>query len=497
MARRRATRWRAGGLALVLAVALGDGDGAAAAGENAGGGPASASPRLELHACRLDGWPHEARCGRLRRPLDPSAPGGRQIEIEVAVVPALAQQPAPAPVFFFAGGPGQSAIDLAGALARRFTRLSNRRDLVFIDQRGTGRSAPLRCPDDEAAAAWQPLPDDDQRIARLQDCRRRLEREPHGDLRMYTTAIAVDDVDAVRAALGAERIDAIGFSYGTRVALEFQRRFPDRVRRMVLDGVVAPDLRLPRDASASREDALRALLDDCARDAGCARRFPDLDGRWQQLLAGLPREVRIDHPLTGQPQSLTLSVDTARALVGAALYVPALAAGLPQAISEAADGRFGPLLALAMALGSRHPMAGGMHFSVVCAEDMPAPGAASEQARVEPVYEKVCAHWQRAPVPEGFRNLAPSRAPVLLLSGSVDPVTPPRHAQRVAAALGEQARHVVVGDAGHGVLALACARDAAVRFIAADTAAQARSVSVDCPPRIGRPPAFVPPGVGR
>ncbi len=159
----------------------------------------------------------------LQRPLDPARPQGPQIDLHYAVVPALARNKAPDGVFFFAGGPGQSAIRLAGGLAAAHSRLQQRRDLVFVDQRGTGRSAPLACPDDDPRAALQPLAarsDEARRLQQLQACRQALQALPHGDLRFYTTEIAMADVDAVRQLLGMARINAIGASYGTRAVLE-------------------------------------------------------------------------------------------------------------------------------------------------------------------------------------------------------------------------------------------------------------------------------------
>ncbi|MBS1163483.1 MAG: cysteine proteinase, partial [Burkholderiaceae bacterium] len=201
--------------------------------------------RPGLTACRLQGVEHGALCGSVRRPLDPAAPQGTQIEVHFAVLPALARNRKPDPVFFFAGGPGQSAIEVAGRVQALLGRLSNRRDIVLVDQRGTGRSAPLVC---DEADPTQPLADavDPARmLSRLDACRARLQQLPHGDLRHYTTALAMQDADAVRRQLGADRINLVGGSYGTRAALELLRQFPHTVRRIVLDGVAPPDMVLP------------------------------------------------------------------------------------------------------------------------------------------------------------------------------------------------------------------------------------------------------------
>ncbi|OYU75537.1 MAG: cysteine protease, partial [Burkholderiales bacterium PBB5] len=271
-------------------------------------GPAADWP-AQLGPCRLDGLATALRCASLRRPLDPARPDGVQIALHYAVLPALSRHKADDPVVFLAGGPGQSATELAGPLAAAYQRLGQRRDLVFIDQRGTGRSAPLRCPDDAADAPQRSLAeqaDDTARLARLQACRRALQALPHGDLRFYSTAIASADLDAVRAALGVARVNLIAASYGTRAALDYQRQFPTRVRRAVLDGVVPPDMRLADSAAQDNQATLDGVINACAAEPACARRHPALRAQWQALLAGLPRAVSLPHPGSGLPETVTL-----------------------------------------------------------------------------------------------------------------------------------------------------------------------------------------------
>ncbi len=461
----------------------------------------AADPAMGLTPCRLKGVEHEAQCGRVKRPLDPAQPQAAQIEVHYAVLPALARRKAADPVFFFAGGPGQSAIDLAGPLSKRYARFSNRHDLVFVDQRGTGRSAPLKCADDDERAPQRPLAaalDEAQVLQRLQACRVALQQLPHGDLRQYTTTIAMADIDAVREALGVAQIDAIGASYGTRAVLEYLRQFPQRVRRAVIDGVAPPDMALPAAFSTDNQAALDAVFSGCEADAVCRSKHPALRAQWQQLLTMQTREVSVQHPLTGQLERITLTRSMLLGAVRTPLYSPVLASGLPAAIHEAAEGRYGPLLGLSTALGGIGGIASGMHFSVVCAEDLPrleasadAPGGDFGDSFAK-VYRQVCADWPRGTPPAAFYTVPATPAPVLVLSGSADPVTPPRHGARVAQALGAKARHVIVPNTGHGVLQLACLRDAVLRFVDAATETEALAVDTTCASGIPRPPAFVP-----
>ncbi len=478
-------------------------------------GPSSAwaqstAPLLQWSDCWLPGLAHQVRCGVLRRPLNDEAPQGVQIELHVAVLPAQARQALADPVVFFAGGPGQSALDLAGTISNLLARERNRRDVVLIDQRGTGRSAPLRCDgDSQPPASLASTLSPAAQLRAMQRCLTQLRALPYGDLRYFSTPAAVADAEAVRQALGVERWNLVGISYGTRVALAYLKQFPEHVRRVVLDGVVPPDMALPLAAGPDAEAAWEALLRDCEADAPCQRSFPNLRAQWRQVLASLPRDVVVNHPLTGEPERFSLSREMLASLLRVPLYAPALAAGLPQAIQAAAAGRFTPLVGLAAALGGagEGASASGMHFSVICSEDAPAleRSASPRSERGErgehwasglaELYRSVCKTWPRANVPPAFFQPALSAAPVLLLSGALDPVTPPRHAQRMQAALGPQALHRVVPNSGHGQLGLACVGDVVHSFLSASRDADALASAQDdgrCAHKLPRPPALAP-----
>jgi pimeloyl-ACP methyl ester carboxylesterase len=383
-----------------------------------------------------------------------------------------------------------------------FSRLNNRRDIVFVDQRGTGGSAPLGCkdPEDETLAE-QAEPERQLRL--LAECKAALLKQPYlkteGDLAFFTTTIAVQDLDAVRRQLGAERIDLIGGSYGTRVALEVLRQFPETVRRTVLDGVAPPDMALPASFSTDNQAAFDRLAEACAAEPACAKAHPDLRARFAALLQGLPRQAKALHPLTGIEEQFTLTRELVLGAVRGALYSPPLAAALPEAIAAADRGDYAALIGLsATQLATKSSrLATGMHFSVVCAEDLPRLAASADKPGSEfgtafaRMYEKLCAVWPRGAVPAAFYTLPKSPSATLVLSGGIDPVTPPRHGERVAKALGPLARHVVVANAGHGVMAIGCMRDVIFRFVDAGSDADALAVDTSCAAKVPRPPAFV------
>lgn len=466
--------------------------------------PAAAQPLPAwLKPCHVDGVDHQVACGVLKRPLDPAAPQGVQIDLHVTVLPALARNKKPDPVFFFAGGPGQSAIALAGPVAQLTRRLGNRRDVVLIDQRGTGKSAPLSCPEPPQTTPLAEATGVAQQIKAAARCLSVLQSLPHGDLRHYTTTVAMQDVDAVRQALGAERINLMGGSYGTRAALEYQRQFPKAVRRAVLDGLAPPDMVLPEAFSSDSQAALDAMFNACEAQAPCRDRHPRLRAQWRELLEGAPRAMSAQHPATGEREMLQVDREMLLSLVRAPLYGPALAAGLPEAIARAAGGDLTPLVGLAGALGGNRrslQLAMGMHFTVVCAEDGPrigsgAGGAPSPEfgAMYANLYRQVCASWPRGTVPAAFYDIPTAQTPVLLLSGGADPATPPRHGERTKQRLGAKAAHVVVREAGHGTLSLACLRETIFRFIDEEDEAAALALRAECADKLPRPLAWLPP----
>lgn len=462
---------------------------------------AETSPQLER--CAIDGIAQRVWCGRLNRALDPSHPEDLRFDLHFVVVPALARRKHPDPVMVLAGGPGQSAIDVAGQLRSVLARVNNRRDLIFVDQRGTGRSAPLRC-DDSSREALSETDAADQ-VAQFAACRERLEKLPYvggaSGLRMFSTTLAMRDLDAVRMHLGVQQVNLLGVSYGTRAGLEYLRLFPRHVRRAVFDGVVPPGQVLPTSASLDAQAAFDAMLAACNGDTVCARTYPTLRQDWTKLLKSLPRSISVAHPLSGRIERFELTRDALLQAVRSPLYFPAIGAALPAAITEAAAGRFEPLVGLSSVLSSRRGlrMAMGMHFSVVCAEDAPRmdeardnPGADFGRA-FENLYRRVCQTWPRAEIDAAFfQGPSAVSSPLLLLSGGLDPATPPRHAAALAAAVGRNARHEVIANAGHGTMALGCMPEVIFRFFDEPDDVQALAVDAGCARRIPRPAVFVP-----
>jgi pimeloyl-ACP methyl ester carboxylesterase len=438
----------------------------------------------------------EAQCSTLSVPEDHDAPDGRKIELAIAWVPTD-NEDAPDPVFMLAGGPGQSAREGYPSVASAFRDILRKRHVVLVDQRGTGESAPLLCRDEEGKSAITESVDDDAAAAARFAARCLASLAKSADPRHYTTTAAVRDLDAVRSALGVERINLVGISYGTRVAQQYLRRFPERVRSVILDGVVPNELVLGSEHAKNLESALDREFARCVDTPGCRDKLGSPRENFMRLAAELraaPRTVRYRDPLTGEQKDGELTYGHLASVVRMYAYFPMAAAMLPLTLHEAAAGRSDALMAQAeMMVGQlSEQITHGMQLSVMCSED-------ASQLRVDPADAGTvlgtefidftlaqCAVWPKGAMPEDFHAPIRSDAPVLLLSGEFDPVTPPRYGEQVLAGL-SQGRHLVLRGQGHNVIGVGCAPKLAARFI--DTA-DAAKLEVECLDRLGYTPPF-------
>lgn len=450
--------------------------------------------------CRIKGIAHEVRCGQLKRPQNPDEPDGKKIAIAYALIPALAKDKRPDPLFVLAGGPGQSAIALAPHVLAAQALLNTRRDLVFIDQRGTGRSNALACPAIDPTEPLRQSLNMNRRLERLSACLQTLQAQGK-DTRQYATWIAVQDLDAVRAALGAAQINLWAASYGTRVALEYIRQYPQRVRAAVLDGVVPPQIVLPTSFAQDNQAALTGLSEQCQQDRTCHAHYPDVQATVNALLARARKgQLRMKgvHPITGAAETLELDPMALSSAIRAALYLPVFATELPYALSQAQQGDGQALVTLMHTLAQPSAqMAEGMHFAVICAEDMPRLDPKAHtidnhfSASLINLYRRVCPFIAVRKVPEAFFTLPDTSTPVLILSGGADPATPPRHGQAISRQL-KNATHLVAPHLGHGVSSSGCAPRLIDQFINEPRTAE---LDASCLERIPAPNFFLMPGV--
>jgi pimeloyl-ACP methyl ester carboxylesterase len=446
-----------------------------------------------LHPCEIAEGPPDAFCGRLVVFEDRQARHGRTIGLKIVVAPALRRGAKADPLFVFEGGPGGGAATLATYRVPMFRRFQTDRDIVLVDQRGTGASNPLDCsidePDEDDFRTIEEYP-----LGRFRTCLDKLDADP----RLYTTSVAMDDIDEVRSYLGYESINLWGGSYGTRAALVYLKRHEAAVRSVVLDGVAPTDMRLPLFMARDSQRALDRLLDDCARDAACARQFPQLDQTVRALwahLAGRPT-VQFTHPRTGKPERITLSQRLVASVVFQALYSPEISSLLPRLLTDAGAGNYQGLFALAFSRDMpKGSMSEGMFLSVVCAEDLPrvtSDDIARESAgrfigtAMFDTQMKPCAFWPRGIVTDDYYAPVTSDKPVLLFSGADDPVTPPSWGDHVAEHL-PRAKHFVVPGAGHITLTRGCVAELVAAFL---DNASAEGLDGGCLNALARPPFF-------
>jgi pimeloyl-ACP methyl ester carboxylesterase len=423
----------------------------------AAGALAAAPAKLE-HSCHLPGAEDALRCITVPVALDWRRPDGPTLPLHVTVAPAFREAARPDPLFVLAGGPGQAGSDVLPLLSTAFKRVRATRDIVFIDQRGTGLSGRLDCPHSQ---------DDDLLSERESEARLRAciaaSKAPFAD---YTTAAAAHDIEQVRRVLGYGAINVWGGSYGTRLAQAYARAFPAGVRALVLDGVAAPEQVIPAGGRDSQA-ALDKLFDQCARDAGCAKAFPALRHEFEALVAKVsaaPVKVAMADPRTAEPVRIEVTSTRFLGTVHNMLYSAADARRLPFLIHSAYQGHWEPFVArhnVAGDLSSDTAPAALLYLAVVCAEDLPrmTPDLlASDHALLtRPVAQRLPAMCQALHVPAvPYRAPTTIAAPALLLSGALDPVTPPHRASRAASHM-TRAQQVVVATAGHGVSQLGCA----------------------------------------
>ena len=438
--------------------------------------PPASHRALDLAPCAVDALTEEAQCGVLEVLEDAANASGRRITLHVAVLPAQAAAPAPDPVFVFAGGPGQGARSYAAFFSRTFRAIRHERDLVFIDFRGTGDSAPLRCPglrEDEAEPLLWRLTTND-----IAECLASLQ----GDVRFYAHEAVLADVERIRASLGYDQINIWGGSYGTRAALLYALEHPANVRTLTLDGAVPLAQRFPLSTAEDGQRALDLLLQRCAADAVCHSRFPDLAERLAALVERVrePLPVVMRNPLTAQEWRGTVDWRMLGSALRTFLYSPHQTTLIPYVVYRAAADDWAPLFAmLADASGSTvDTMALGMTLSVLCTEDVPRidPQAVAAtigrswmgRAEIE-WWIAACQIWPRQSVPSIFtRPLDRLPMPALILSGDADPATPPRWGDEMLRHFAT-ARHLVV-TAGHNTSFTGCVPSLITAFISRGSA---------------------------
>jgi pimeloyl-ACP methyl ester carboxylesterase len=411
---------------------------------------------VPLEPCRTADGNVEGLCGTVSVWENRVLKHGRRLALKVMVLPAL-QAGAPDAFFPLAGGPGQSAVDAYPATG--YTNAVRKdRDVVLVDQRGTGGSAPMKCDLRDMTNAQQILGEEIS-PERLRACREQLGQT--ADLTQYTTSIFADDLDEVRAALGYDKIDLFGGSYGTRAALVYLRLHGNRVRSIALEGVVSPEYRMPLSFSRGLQGSIDQIIERCEAAAPCQQSYPDLRKEFDAVLAQLDKQpVKADVTVGQSSQTVTISKGLFVSTLRPTLYVPEIISIFPLMIHKAYQGdwRIYTTVALQIRTGLDKSINRDMSLSVVCAEDVPGTTEAMIASQTAGTYlgdyqmrqyQDYCKEWPRGHAPADFHDPIHSDVPALLISGALDPVTPPAVSQDTARNL-SHSQTIVLNNGTHG-----------------------------------------------
>ncbi|MCS6154361.1 alpha/beta fold hydrolase [Shewanella baltica] len=413
--------------------------------------------------CYVEGVSDRLNCGFVTVPENPNKPDGKQIQVHYVVLPAVKNVNHEEALLAIAGGPGQSAIDNAAGFDAMLSKVRQQRDILLIDQRGTGRSNLLTC--DEGAQSPLSFDDDNaDTLAETQKCLAKID----ADVTQYGSLNAIKDFEAVRQHLGYKKLHVYGISYGTRMAQLYMRLYPAHLATVTLDGIV-PMQQSVLEIGASIDRGFDLLFKDCQETAACHAQFPELKAEFDQVAASLAKAPVMENvydPVTGEKTMLTMTRGKFYGSIRMALYQANVRALVPHAIHQAAKHNFQPILGLYSLTIDNAGMAMGMHASVVCGEDMHRiTPAMREQAQHSFMgktmlegLEATCEVWKVPAVDDSFSEPISSDIPTLLLSGEIDPATPPSWGELAMEKL-TNAKHFVAPYATHGVAYQSCANN--------------------------------------
>lgn len=462
--------------------------------------------RIRLEPCGVSTLTKDAGCAKYEVFEDRAARSGRKIALNILVLPAISAKAAPEPVFLLAGGPGQGAASLVKVAGDYVIKLRRDRDLVFVDQRGTGESNPLNCSQGANADSMLRYFTEGVNVENLRECRAQLEKT--ANLTLYTSAIAMDDLDEVRAALGYEKINILGGSYGTYAGFVYMRQHPQRVRSAILEGVTTPDVKILLPFARGVEHSLERLFSDCAADKDCNAAFPNLRAEFKELTAMIEKQPVVfeaTNLINGRREQVTLSRNVFGEQIRTMLYIPIFGRWLPLLIHEANANNLGPFASIAHSnvAGLTGQLASGMSLSVMCAEDIPfiteeeikraTSGTFYGDYRVRTSI-KSCEQWPKAKVAPSFLEPVKSDLPILMVTGDLDPVAPPWLAE-AATRLLPNSRHISIQNTGHH-FRFECVDRLLVEFLSKGSA---KGLDDSCAKAIQRPPFMtkLPPQLAR
>jgi len=432
--------------------------------------------RLILGQCKIAEVHGKTFCGTFKVSENRTRPGRRSINLKVVVLSADIETPRPDALFILAGGPGQAATDHADFYARVFATVRKERDIVLVDQRGSGGSNPLNC--DLYGKSTQGHLNDLLPLDPIKKCVK--EWKSHADLHFYTTEIAMQDLNELREALGYASINLFGTSYGTRAAQVFLRQYPAQVRSMILKGVTPVSENIPSVIAPDAQRSLDKVFADCEADEHCHASYPKLKEEFVELLNRFDKgPIAVSYiSEDGKTEGLKLSRGAVVTTLRSLLQSTSTIAQIPKLVHEAHEENYGGLIKSIVTVrdGFSTGVSVGVFLAVVRSEDLPftkpsdvkrlASGTFMEDYYYQQI-RSASSFLPRANVSRDYKSPVKSAVPVLMISGYLDPATPPDNGEEVAVALTNR-KHIVVRYGSHSYSSLApCIDQIMSAFIAA------------------------------
>ncbi|MBA6350199.1 MULTISPECIES: alpha/beta fold hydrolase [unclassified Colwellia] len=425
---------------------------------------------LSLENCHLKGIKSQVQCGTLQVPENYSLPEGEKISVNFAVLPAIDSSQNKTPLMFLAGGPGQASVELAAHIFSTFGEIKKSHDIILVDQRGTGKSHPLSCDENEVRNAYEIIPEDFS-PQEIKDCIAQFK----GDLSQYNSENAIRDFDAVRVALGHEKINIYGGSYGTRAALVYMRLFPDALNSVVLDSVGPIEVPIGTFGQSSAR-SFNLLLENCQQDESCNSAYPSLKDDFTAVIARLeqaPVNLKIAHPRLGTKTDFVLSRSKFISNLRMQLYSMQTRTLVPLVIHQAFLGNYQPMIGLIAMSEGGMGMYVGLTLNIVCNEDFPKittemfAGDANNTFGGNDSHSawlQACPLWPKYSVSDDFYQSVTANIPTLILSGNLDPVTPPSNGDESAKTLPNN-HHIVSKNSAHIVASTPCGIEIVNEFL--------------------------------
>lgn len=471
----------------------------------------AAQTDIDFTECKIGSGPVKisAQCTAIEVLLNPEDESSGTLELAIARIPARRQSDRQDAFTMIAGGPGQSALESFQAVSFAFRHVMRDRDVILIDQRGTGQSMKLDCPAAPEALGLElglePDFDPSEISRQAASCLESLPADP----RWFSTSLAVRDLETVRQQLGISQWNLYGVSYGTRVALHYLRRYPAFVRTLVLDAVVPPTVALGPDIAPLAQRALELIFDRCSNDTGCGEAFGHLSEPTADLLQSLkaqPRSITYEDITSGTLTTRQFTRHDLAVILRMMSYSSQTAAILPSMLYDAINNNNFAPLARQSDLQSRsisNSIANGMHHAILCTEDETFIENSDEASQalslntnthksflgdtVVASMQATCKSWPKGVIDDDFKSPLYSDVPALILSGGADPITPPEYGRLLETTL-NNAHHIVNQHEGHMQAPFGCTPSILAQFVEQASSAQ---LDYDCLKRLLPLPFFV------